>query len=632
MMYTNTTQQVARQIVRSFSDDLERRPGPRTRLEAALIKAEAEDSAPERHAWQWQNFVSQSTHTALSVPEDQKILFESSQRLLSAWRKFMQKLPPDQRMNISQKPDIATLQKAVYDAQGSFEKRRKTTKCGKVEGFFVGLIQKAKDYEGLFSIIPSDDKYISLFTGSISIIVKATVNHEEIAKGISDFLAQLEKDNASWKRHMQVYKYNKYMESAYIQMSVGIFEMLADIFTTWSASKWERLKHSFDSSYFAKKLQSNRDMIDKLSKDIEKEASLITHKHILQNVATKDDINELMERCWQWNQQLLKLTQTGKFAQVMLMDNAMPVMLGYEGSGSSSDGPDLNQREIETREVTSSTLNMSKIIHQATQDDLDKILLPFDQGKAQDELLMRGTASVDIDFEVYRALEQWTKTSSSQYLWIEGPHDVEYPSQNTFTSVSLILSARATGIPTIYHFCGEYPDALSSSDFYTWTTVSLIYSLISQLWQHVSSSKDSKFDFALSRLEGLDGTISSLPLAVTLLGDLMVFRPPVLFCVIDNIQELEDLRDPRLCDVLRKVVGLLCPSVDSHQIGNRLQNEKEIESDNMQRIKTCFTTDGYVDVLGSMSSDERLDKVSYESKIGAFRHREGSDMSGLSVE
>lgn len=356
----------------------------------------------------------------------------------------------------------------------------------------------------------------------------------------------------------------------------------------------------------------------------------------MENLLTKDDLKDVMDRYSQQTLQAFKFLQTGRNVKGMLCDNAIPILLSYEEATVLSVGPDSDQREV--KENASLAPRNIKTIQQASQDDLDKKFLSYSQAKKQEELLKYAQPSVNIDFEVYEATERWTKDSSSQYLWIEGPHDVEYPSQNTKTSISLILSARTTGIPSIFHFCGEYPVTLSSSDFYSRTTVSLVYGLIAQLWQHVASMRDSKFDRALSRLEGLDGTASSLPLAISLLKDLMIFKPPAMVCVIDCIQSLENPGNRELCDTLGEVIDLFCSFGDQYQMGSKLQYTDEggnfvrEENSNIQRMKTCFTTDGHVNTLGEMASLGKLDKVSYGSETSTSRHREGSELSGLDIK
>ena len=74
-------------------------------------------------------------------------------------------------MASNSKPDINVARVAIESAQAQIQKNQ-DSKIGKVKAFFGKSAQVLDDYNYLFDLLPTGDKYTSVFTGALTAIVK----------------------------------------------------------------------------------------------------------------------------------------------------------------------------------------------------------------------------------------------------------------------------------------------------------------------------------------------------------------------------------------------------------------------------------------------------------------------------
>ena len=70
--------------------------------------------------------------------------------------------------------------------------------------------------------------------------MKASMNHQKIASGIADSLEELSQDLAYWNYmitdHGDIEGIHRYI----LELYVVVFEILTEIFASWSKSSWKR--------------------------------------------------------------------------------------------------------------------------------------------------------------------------------------------------------------------------------------------------------------------------------------------------------------------------------------------------------------------------------------------------------
>jgi hypothetical protein len=213
--------------------------------------------------------------------------------------------------------------------------------------------------------------------------------------------------------------------------------------------------------------------------------------------------------------------------------------------------------------------------------DNSEQLYPF---SPEEQLVVPATVAT----EIYN----WMRTNPSLPLVVEGPRSLGLPGRLTLISACCVSIARQHSIPAISHFC-----AASSHSSREAGLVGLVYSLIRQLidLSPPMLDFDSNCDLSTERFHRLNGTMSSWTDAVGILNTLLRYKPPVLFCVIDSLDILEDASTQQhiraLVDMLvSHTIRSSTAPVDTEQPPTTTSTEDLISKDGL--LKVLFTTAG----------------------------------------
>ena len=261
------------------------------------------------------------------------------------------------------------------------------------------------------------------------------------------------------------------------------------------------------------------------------------------------------------------------------------------------------------------------------RDDILNVLEPLKTSFSQDvQALVDVTLQarqVMIDLPVQRRLLSWNKDLHSQGLWVQGPHDVSKPSQNTLTAGCLVALSRQSDIPCVFYFA-----ALSASTEsgnvplrHQEALMKMLKSLIFQTTLLIPATFTSKLDFTPARFEALQRNDLSVDDTLKLFCDVWSLAPPHLHSIIDGIQNIEDRDDFKHTQNLFNVLDTLAKM---HQDGATASgNGPEATSDDTRGLqssspirKLCFTTDGYVDALARLLEQDSLNMIEYLHEDG----------------
>ena len=150
-----------------------------------------------------------------------------------------------------------------------------------------------------------------------------------------------------------------------------------------------------------------------------------------------------------------------------------------------------------------------------------------------------GSTGLFIEWQVVSALEEWT-TGSSQVLYIVGPSLAADQFPTSLIASELIGSAVQSQISTVSFFCElshkKLPEGRTAE---VEALIALTSSLIRQLIELLPIQLTSTTHLSQQMLELLDGSLETWEVATTVLSELLDLSPPMLFCVIDNFQELD---------------------------------------------------------------------------------------------
>ncbi|SPJ90367.1 uncharacterized protein FTOL_13248 [Fusarium torulosum] len=266
-------------IIRRFSDDISQ-SSPAEPLTRSLAAKVAIDRNRERLGslhHEWDQLLSKGQDLVHDlVPDEEAVLIDQSRRLHAAWSKFRRDLPKDQQVQIEGRdlPDINYLVATVKKASETWQSDREGSKLGKLKSKFHSLCETCQDHSSLLSIIPKDDKYVTLLTGSLSAIAQATINHQNLAEGVADTLDDLSHDIDFWNRQMREHgnipSLRKYIQELY----VVVFEFFTEIFNKWSKSGWKRVLTSFDNGAFNEIFTTKKDRLSAIERRMERYVNL----------------------------------------------------------------------------------------------------------------------------------------------------------------------------------------------------------------------------------------------------------------------------------------------------------------------------------------------------------------------
>ena len=201
------------------------------------------------------------------------------------------------------------------------------------------------------------------------------------------------------------------------------------------------------------------------------------------------------------------------------------------------------------------------------------------------------------DWQVVAALQEWSTSDSSQIINVVGPSLIKETSPTAPIASHCIDLAIQSGIPVISFFCELPQRGTSLSDGESpemRALISLTYALIRQIVELVPPGMNEHPDSLNRRsFERLDGCSETMEDALDVLGQLLDQSPPVLLCIIDGLQKLDDRET-------RQHLKLLLETLRGRR---RAEYTEAASSEHL--LKILFTTDGRSRcLLNDLSSSE----------------------------
>ncbi|ENH67225.1 hypothetical protein FOC1_g10007000 [Fusarium oxysporum f. sp. cubense race 1] len=612
-------------ITRRFSDDVVNST-PEQHLGRALAAKVAFDRNRERlrpSRDEWDRLLLEGRQLAnVCIPDEEVVLFEQSRRLYAAWDKFRRDLPKDQQMQLEgrDRPDINYLVATVTKASATWQSDREESKLGKLKSKFHSLCETCHDHSSLLAIVPKDDKYVTLLTGSLSAIAQATINHQNIAEGVADTLDDLSHDIDFWNRQMMEHGNIPSLRQYIQELYVIVFEFFTEVFNKWSKSGWKRFLTSFDDGAFNKLFTAKKDRMLAIERRMERHVSLdFRHRTTESLEMVIQNQKELLYRLPnQLNEQRLflgeSLQQLLEQQQLFIMERPQPALVTsmIEGTAEEcSDAADSDANEPPFPELEARS--RPKAHYRYNRAEIQAELTNFTtQWKNQVEHLTEAVTKsslLQIDRHVHHRLQTWLRDFSSSNFWIQGPHDVSRPGQNSMTAVSLTALARNHNIPFVAYFCTfTNHDALGTSK--RACLEAFMASIVTQLVQLIPERGYSREDLSPARFAALAQGALDVAETLQLVRDVRELGPRLVLVFIDNLQVLEDRSNQAYTRDFLSAIAALCRLNG----GNRLP-ESAAAPDTSELVfgtKICFTTEGYVDGLAQAVELQLLDEVEFD--------------------
>jgi hypothetical protein len=83
-------------------------------------------------------------------------------------------------------PSLSSVHNAVQSATLLWRDKRDNTRRGKLKNMLAQVTKSCDNHSDLLSIIPKDDKYVSLIAGSLNSIVKVRHSRVTVVGALSD--------------------------------------------------------------------------------------------------------------------------------------------------------------------------------------------------------------------------------------------------------------------------------------------------------------------------------------------------------------------------------------------------------------------------------------------------------------
>ncbi|KAK8102067.1 hypothetical protein PG984_015213 [Apiospora sp. TS-2023a] len=543
---------LVRQFSLGLSGDSESRP-----VDQALGATASEVAASEaRKLSEARNFEQWLEFKYPSGDDDTQTLQNQCMKVADLWSEFGHRFRGTSRGNSL--PSAEALFGAVDTAALAFDQKRHGARGKFVAGFqsFVGTLS---DHSYLFSIIPDNDKYLSLVTGVLTSIAKLVEIREELV----DIPKICDVGNPTR------------MKPRVVKLYICIFEFLY-LAMRWYQSTSMRFKAAFNENYYAKEFQPKTANIRKAISKIRDEAVLITQQRVgyivdridigrnlriaadgsrnEESVVTEAKRQLLLEGFNKiGNDSTKTLCATG---EQFFYDQEQKAQIDARSVDSAEAQQEIEQdyREDEPETNSDNWVSRTDLRRQA-----DLLLAKFtDDGRQDLKNILRGITSPMIPQELSTRIQSWIQNKGSQLLWIEGPVVTDSGSGLSLTALRIYEITMQTEIPCVSFFCKrKYSFKLANSTTSGATLLALLYTVIDQLINLLPPTFESTYKLDLDNLdtEGKE-TNAAASSALEVIEQLLPHAPPTATFILDGLELVNKATDiPHLTRLIELLKG-----------------------------------------------------------------------------
>ncbi|KAK0716573.1 hypothetical protein B0T21DRAFT_63901 [Apiosordaria backusii] len=503
-------------------------------------------------------------------------LEQQRKELVRVWQEFQRLFVNPGADNISaldshDVPTIATLQAAVNDARDNWELKHESG-FGRAKARFIGFMDTMNDHSYLFKFLPAEDKYISLLTGVVSTVVKASANYQKIAEGFSLALVEMSANLRFVEKKTQIAN-TKEMQRLVVDLYVKVFKFLCHAMSFFHKRR-KRFFASFDKRFYDKTVQS---MVD----DIQKTISRIRYEAQHASELRIEDIHSKVD----WLVRLQQLgTGTHGNSQQEIDDKNAAAAIGFQRLGetavrhlglveeqvrlaimtqshqdnaaghmsqpqdtrmSTAPGTELSTEDAESEgteisiEISNPTVTdiepCTRHEMQQYTHDLARYIEDGDQDVVRRALAYGRTPT--IPKEVFIEFGKWISGERPPMMWIEAPAASPSGPVLSQAAIEAVNTIAKAGTPCISVFCkSRYDSATKELGHRDAAVVSLYYSVIRQLARLVPPEFEGSDELQKENFERLDGTLKSLSTGLDIIRALLKHVPPSIVWVIDGLQ------------------------------------------------------------------------------------------------
>ncbi|KAJ4290404.1 hypothetical protein N0V90_010620 [Kalmusia sp. IMI 367209] len=492
-----------------------------------------------------------------------KVLAVEAEKLRQQWLQFRKQNLKEDQLEVNQyEPTIEGVFNMVADVEKTWQAKRERGKRGKAMMYFHRLCRTLDSHSNILEVVPKGNEYVSIFAGTITTIIKASANHENIAEELSQALSMISEHVADCETEMELFKTEE-MQRAIADLYAHIFLFLNDTLVWYTKKRRRRLLDSMNEK-FLQEFELEIDNIIRKSERIKRKASQMAMAEQRVTRLTMEETNKD-----------LRLGLEG-----ILRENAETKYYAQQFSDQFE-----RQRREQQQERNNNALlyqNLIKLLTDAAQSNRESISSLSLEGEAsgkrrsfvgglaiedaalgRDQLLLDSAILEDFfhrdrvclvpDFfddttvppEAIANLAEWTKELTSTPVLCVSSHEFsgdELNSPTTLLAAKFIDFASVSHVPVASYFCElrRKEKLYGDNSPETQGLISLGYSLLRQMIELVPMEFESSKDFSKDRFEELDGTLRTWSSFKELFRDTQSVLLTRLYCVIDGLQWLDD--------------------------------------------------------------------------------------------
>ncbi|KAI0432788.1 hypothetical protein F5Y09DRAFT_339345 [Xylaria sp. FL1042] len=570
----------SRRLVRMYSGDIERRlpHGGKTQVLSQALSQDKPD--PKDITNPWRKFFNPPELSMTERDPIIEVIVIESNKLLQKWHSFLSNCSSDDRLDVTRsEPTMESVVDLVKELTAANQAKKESSRRGKAMRSFHKFCETVNAHKSMLKIIPEGSEYVSVFAGTLNVIIQASVNHERISEGLSEALCTISEHVRECKTELEIYHSGEMMQLI-ADFYSHIFVFLSDVMGWITEKKRRRLLDSFNEKFF-QKFEDQIGMIKKRSERIRNFAAQCSRaEQRFVRVAVEDlaqDVRlglvgqkrqeaevvyhaERIEReLYESRKERRQLREDGQNFRLladrlinMLEDKAL---IWIEDSKSVDNYRRVSMIEGQSSGFPSQLLSTSSSYSRLgsltltdwTSEDILLSSKHLEDFFHRDRIWLEDNSlgPTGIGADTVRRLSEWMKAPTSHFLWLEGPRidaeDIDNPM--TMLANRLVQLAQQAQIPTVSYCCelrrGE-PLKPGNGSREAQASVSLVCALVRQMIELLLPRFQAGVDFSEDRFCILDGCILSWSELMRVYCDLIPLMPDTLLCVVDGFHWLDD--------------------------------------------------------------------------------------------
>ncbi|KAF2104705.1 hypothetical protein NA57DRAFT_70913 [Rhizodiscina lignyota] len=565
----------SRRIVRMYSWDFEERL-PEDSEAYALGQVLCDDRGDRESITEpWRKFFEPAPPSVGDKNPITEVIEKESTNLRRKWARFRNHCPREEQVDLQDsEPTIEGVTDMVNGMMKAWKAKRGEGWSGKALSGFHRFCRTLDSHSSLLKVLPEGNEYVSVFTGTLNAVIKASVRHERVAEGFSEALCIISEHVVYCKAELELFQTKDMLEGV-ADLYSHVFLFLSNVMDWMMEKRHRRLLDSFNENLrktfddqiqaISKRAEQIRHVAEQSSRAETRSTRLIgesTHAQLREMKQTIDKLERDMrlglegEARRMAEQSYFEARREREFLEMKRereqITEGWRQLVAYT-KNMLQDGA---MRSIKDRNyVPFQILSRSNInydgdsvveVAQWEADDVQLNSKDLERFFHRDRLRPANFRSgpVMVNEEILGRLSTWTESKDSRFLWLEGTQNrvEDQLSVTASTAAKFVELADLSRVPVISYFCElRRGDKIRSGNTgESQAMVSLVYALLRQLIELLLPHFDADIDLSETRFERLDGSLNTWPDAISIFGDLLSLAPEIVCCVVDGLDYLDD--------------------------------------------------------------------------------------------